>query len=62
MAPLKFDNSVNAASLAGTWLETIFTGLGLLVVLAQLRSLLLYVTAENRRWKNAQLARGQVAF
>ncbi|KAM0794898.1 hypothetical protein BDR22DRAFT_921390 [Usnea florida] len=37
--------------LAGTWLGAIFTGLGLLAVLTQLRGLLLYVTAENRRWK-----------
>ena len=51
MAPLNFDNSVNTASLAGTWRGTIFTGLGLLAVLTQLRGLLLYVTAENRRWK-----------
>ena len=51
MAPLDFDNSINAASLAGTWLGTIFTGVGLLAVLTQLRSLMLYVTAESRRWK-----------
>ncbi|KAF6218006.1 hypothetical protein HO133_006418 [Letharia lupina] len=51
MAPLDFDKSANVASLAGTWLGTIFTGVGLLAVLTQLRSLLLYVTAENRRWK-----------
>ena len=51
MAPLDFDNSVNVASLAGTWLGTIFTGVGLLALLTQLRNLLLYVTAENRRWK-----------
>ena len=51
MAPLDFENSVNLASLAGTWLGAIFTGVGLLAVLTQLRSLLLYVTAENRRWK-----------
>ena len=51
MAPLNLENSVNIASLAGTWLGTIFTGVGLLAVLTQLRSLLLYVTAENRRWK-----------
>ena len=51
MAPLDFDNSINAASLAGTWLGTLFTGVGLLAVLTQVRSLLLYVTAENRRWK-----------
>ena len=51
MAPLNLDDSVNVASLAGTWLGTIFTGVGLLAVLTHLRSLLLYVTAENRRWK-----------
>lgn len=51
MASLSFDNSVNVASLAGTWLGTICTGLGLLAVLTQLRNLLRYVTAENRRWK-----------
>ena len=49
MAPLNLENSVSVvASLAGTWLGTILTGVGLLAVLTQLRSLLLYVTVENR--------------
>ncbi len=51
MAPIDFGNSINVASLAGTWIGTVFTGVGLLAVLTQLRSLLLYVHAENRRWK-----------
>ena len=51
MAPLNLENSVNVSSLAGTRLGAIFTGLDLLAVLTQLRGLLLYVTAENRRWK-----------
>ena len=51
MAPLDFDNSLNVASLAGTWMGTIFTGVGLLAVLTQLRTLLLYVNTENRHWK-----------
>ncbi|KAL6722336.1 hypothetical protein ACLMJK_001443 [Lecanora helva] len=51
MAPLDFENSVDVASLAGTWLGTMFTGVGLLAVLTQLRSLIMYVTEENRRWK-----------
>ena len=33
MAPLDFENSVSDASLAGTWLGTVFTGIGLLAVL-----------------------------
>ena len=51
MAPKNLDSDVNVASLAGTWLGTLFTGVGLLAVLTQLRSLLQYVNAENRRWK-----------
>lgn len=51
MAPLSLDSSINTASLAGTWIGTFFTGLGLLAVLAQLRSLLRRMDAKNRRWK-----------
>ena len=51
MAPLDLEASVNVASLAGTWIGTIFTGVGLIAVLTQLRSLLLFVDTENRRWK-----------
>ena len=50
MAPLDFDNSINTVSLAGTWLGTIFTGLGLLAVFTQLRNLLLVIRVESR-WK-----------
>lgn len=51
MAPLSLDSSINTASLAGTWIGTFFTGVGLLAVLAQLRSLLRRMDAKNRRWK-----------
>lgn len=51
MAPLSLDSSINTASLAGTWIGTVFTGVGLLAVLAQLRSLLRRMDAKNRRWK-----------
>ncbi|KAL9128846.1 MAG: hypothetical protein Q9175_007442 [Cornicularia normoerica] len=51
MAPLDLNNTVNVASLAGTWMGTLFTGVGLLAVLTQLRNLLLYASSENRQWK-----------
>lgn len=51
MAPLSLDSSINTASLVGTWIGTFFTGVGLLAVLAQLRSLLRRMDAKNRRWK-----------
>ena len=50
MAPIGLNDSIDAASLAGTWVGTIFTGLGLLAVFTQLRNLLLLVKTENR-WK-----------
>ena len=50
MAPIGLDDSIDVASLAGTWVGTIFTGLGLLAVFTQLRNLLLFVKTENR-WK-----------
>lgn len=50
MAPLGLNDSIDAASLVGTWVGTIFTGLGLLAVFTQLRSLLLFLKTENR-WK-----------
>lgn len=50
MAPIGLNDSIDAASLAGTWVGTIFTGLGLLAVFTQLRNLLLFVKTENR-WK-----------
>lgn len=51
MAPLSLDSSIDTASLVGTWIGTFFTGVGLLAVLAQLRSLLRRMDAKNRRWK-----------
>ena len=51
MPPFDLDNSTNIVSLAGTWMGTVFTGVGLLAVLTQLRNLLRYVKTENRRWK-----------
>ena len=53
MAPLDISDRFNAAALAGTWLGTIFTGIGLLAILSQLRSVLL----DLRRSKKALLAR-----
>ena len=50
MAPIGLNDSIDAASMAGTWVGTIFTGLGLLAVFTQLRNLLLFVKTENR-WK-----------
>ena len=50
MAPIGLNDSIDAASLAGTWVGTIFTGLGLLAVFTQLRNLLLLVKTESR-WK-----------
>lgn len=50
MAPLGFENSIDVASLTGTWMGTIFTGVGLLAVLTQLNTLLNYVKAGNRQW------------
>lgn len=53
MAPLDISNRFSAAALAGTWLGTLFTGIGLLAILSQLRSALL----DLRRSKRALLAR-----
>jgi hypothetical protein len=40
MAPLSFDDRLNVASLVGTWLGSLFTLVGLLAVITQLRTLL----------------------
>jgi hypothetical protein len=40
MAPLSFDDRLNVASLVGTWLGSLFTLVGLLAVITQLRALL----------------------
>ncbi|KAH8807681.1 hypothetical protein F5884DRAFT_880968 [Xylogone sp. PMI_703] len=40
MAPLTFDDKINISSMVGTWLGTLFTLVGLIAVVAQLRSLL----------------------
>ena len=53
MAPVNFDDQLNIGSLTGTWLGTLFTGVGLLAVLTQLRSLLQYAKSEHRRWKES---------
>lgn len=53
MAPLDISDRFNAAALAGTWLGTIFTGIGLLAILSQLRSVLL----DLRRSRKVLLAR-----
>ena len=50
MNSLGLNDSIDAASLVGTWVGTIFTGLGLLAVFTQLRNLLLFVKTESR-WK-----------
>lgn len=51
MAPIDFSDSVNVSSLAGTWLGTLFTGVGLLAVLSQLRNLVRTVIVDRRRWR-----------
>ena len=51
MTSQNLDIAVNIGSLIGTWLGTLFTGVGLLAVLTQLRSLLRNVLIEKRRWK-----------
>src|SRR4051794_14201691 len=40
MPPLNFGDSVNVSSMVGTWLGSLFTGIGLLAVIIQLRGLL----------------------
>ena len=40
MAPLDFSDRINTAAMAGTWLGTLFTAIGLIAVFSQLRSVL----------------------
>ena len=40
MAPLAFGDQINTASMAGTWIGTLFTAIGLIAVFSQLRSVL----------------------
>jgi hypothetical protein len=40
MAPLSLDDRLNVASLVGTWIGSLFTLVGLLALIAQLRALL----------------------
>ena len=40
MAPLVFSDRINAAAMAGTWLGTLFTAIGLIALFSQLRSVL----------------------
>lgn len=41
MAPLDTSDRINAAAMAGTWLGTLFTAIGLIALFSQLRSVLL---------------------
>lgn len=40
MAPLLFDDQINTAALAGTWLGTLFTAVGLIALISQIKSLM----------------------
>lgn len=53
MAPLIFGDQINVASMAGTWLGTIFTAVGLIALFSQLQS----VINDLRQSKNSLLAR-----
>jgi hypothetical protein len=49
-----FDQNINIASLVGTWLRSLFTLLGLLAVIAQLRALLKdFLNDRDERIRNA---------
>lgn len=51
MSPIGFSNSINVVSLVGTWLGTLFTAIGLLAVLSQIRSLMKQIRDQNSQWK-----------
>jgi hypothetical protein len=53
MAPLDISDRINAAAMAGTWVGTLFTAIGLIAILSQLRSVLL----DLRQSKKTLLAR-----
>lgn len=53
MAPLGFGDQMNTAAMAGTWIGTLFTAIGLIAVYSQLRS----VVENLQQSKKAQLAR-----
>lgn len=53
MAPLEFGDRINTAAMAGTWLGTLFTAIGLIAVYSQLRSVL----GNLQQSKKSQLAR-----
>lgn len=53
MAPLVFGDKLSLAALAGTWLGTLFTAIGLIAVISQLQSML----KDLRRSKTSLLAR-----
>jgi hypothetical protein len=53
MAPLQVGDRINAVALAGTWLGTLLTGIGLIALFAQLRS----VVADFRKSRKALLVR-----
>ncbi len=53
MAPLEFGDRMNTAAMAGTWIGTLFTAIGLIAVYSQLRSVL----GNLQQSKKGQLAR-----
>ena len=53
MAPLDFSDQINMAAIAGTWLGTIFTAIGLIALFSQLQSFLV----DLRQSKKGLLAR-----
>lgn len=48
MAPMAFSDQVNVSGMAGTWLGTLFTGIGLIALVSQLRSILSKLQVSDR--------------